>query len=94
MCTLFAGYEVRSLVVRGEDRQDIALGLHRSVECRAVSMLNRVTGSRPFLFDGGVARKPRMRHLMEEALDTGLLLPENPQMVGALGAAILGKENR
>ena len=46
------------------------------------------------LFSGGVARNPCMRRLMEEALDTGLLVPENPQMVGALGAGILGKENR
>ena len=94
MCTVFAESEVTSLVARGEERGDIALGLHSSVVRRAVSMLKRVSVNEPILFAGGVARNPCIRHLMEEALDTGLLVPENPQMVGALGAAILGKENR
>ena len=43
MCIVFAESEVTSLVARGENRQDIAMGLHRSVVRRAVSMLNRVT---------------------------------------------------
>ena len=94
MCTVFAESEVTSLVARGEEREDIALGLHSSVVRRAVSMLKRVSVNEPILFAGGVARNPCIRHLMEEALDSELLVPENPQMVGALGAAILGKENR
>ena len=94
MCTVFAESEVTSLVAKGEDRQDIALGLHRSVVRRAVSMLKRVAVNKPIVFAGGVARNPCMRNLLEEALDTDLVVPENPQMVGALGAAILGKENR
>ncbi|MFH1954965.1 MAG: acyl-CoA dehydratase activase [Pseudomonadota bacterium] len=94
MCTVFAESEVTSLVARGEDRQDIALGLHSSVVRRALSMLKRVTVKEPIVFAGGVAQNPCMRRLLEEALDTGLLVPENPQMVGALGAAILSDENR
>ncbi|NQT55571.1 MAG: 3-hydroxyacyl-ACP dehydratase [Desulfobacteraceae bacterium] len=94
MCTVFAESEVTSLVAKGEDRQNIALGLHRSVVRRALSMLKRVTVKEPILFAGGVARNPCMRRLLEEALDTELLVPENPQMVGAFGAAILGSENR
>jgi len=94
MCTVFAESEVTSLVAKGEDRQNIALGLHRSVVRRALSMLKRVTVKEPILFAGGVARNPCMRRLLEEALDTELLVPENPQMVGAVGAAILGSENR
>lgn len=94
MCTVFAESEVTSLLAKGEDRQDIALGLHRSVVRRAVSMLKRVAVNEPIIFAGGVARNPCMRRLLEEALDTDLVVPENPQMVGALGAAILGIENR
>lgn len=90
MCTVFAESEVTSLVARGEDRQDIALGLHRSVVQRALSMLKRVTVKEPILFAGGVARNPCIRLLLEETLGANILVPENPQMVGALGAAILG----
>ncbi|MCD6293474.1 MAG: 3-hydroxyacyl-ACP dehydratase [Deltaproteobacteria bacterium] len=90
MCTVFAESEVTSLVARGEDRRDIALGLHRSVVQRALSMLKRVTVKEPILFAGGVARNPCIRLLLEETLGANILVPENPQMVGALGAAILG----
>jgi (R)-2-hydroxyacyl-CoA dehydratese activating ATPase len=89
MCTVFAESEVTSLVARGEDRRDIALGLHRSVVRRALGMLKRVTVKEPILFAGGVARNPCMRHLLEEALGVPILVPENPQMVGALGAALM-----
>ncbi len=94
MCTVFAESEVTSLVARGVSRQDIAMGLHRSVVRRAVSMLKRVSVKEPLLFAGGVARNPCMRRLLEEALNTHILVPENPQMVGALGAALLSIENK
>jgi len=94
MCTVFAESEVTSLVAKGEARQDIALGLHRSVVKRAAGMMKRVSIKEPILFAGGVARNPCIRHLLEEALDRDILVPENPQMVGALGAALLSSENK
>jgi predicted CoA-substrate-specific enzyme activase len=92
MCTLFAKSEVTSLVARGESRQDIALGLHGSVVRRTMGMLKRISAKEPILFAGGVARNPCMRHLLEKALDKVILVPENPQMVGAMGAALLAEK--
>ena len=89
MCTVFAESEVTSLVARGENRREIALGLHRSVVRRAVGMLRRVSVKEPIIFAGGVARNPCMGRLLEEDLKNNILVPENPQMVGALGAALL-----
>jgi predicted CoA-substrate-specific enzyme activase len=94
MCTVFAESEVTSLVAKGENRRDIALGLHRSVARRAASMLKRVMENGPLLFAGGVARNLCMRLLVGEALDSHVLVPEDPQMVGALGAALIGSQNR
>lgn len=94
MCTVFAESEVTSLVARGESRQDIALGLHGSVLRRSVGMLKRISVKEPILFAGGVARNPCMRRLLEKALDKIILVPEDPQMVGAMGAALLaGRTN-
>jgi CoA-substrate-specific enzyme activase, putative len=92
MCAVFAESEVTSLVARGVNRRDIALGLHRSAVRRAVGMLKRVSVKKPIIFAGGVARNLCMRRLLEEALEKDILVPENPQMVGALGAAILAGE--
>ena len=92
MCTVFAESEVTSLVARGEARQDIALGLYHSVVRRATSMLKKVSVKEPVLFAGGVALNPCMHRLLEQALGKDILVPENPQMVGAFGAALLARE--
>jgi predicted CoA-substrate-specific enzyme activase len=89
MCTVFAESEVTSLLAKGEGRHDIALALHRSVVRRAVGMVKRVSTEQPIVFAGGVARNACMVRLLQESLQTRILVPENPQMVGALGAALL-----
>ena len=57
-------------------------------------MLKSVSVKEPIIFAGGVARNPCMRRLLEEALGKDILVPKNPQMVGALGAALLTGEIR
>ena len=92
MCTVFAESEVTSLVAKGESRQNIALGLHRSVVRRAVGMLKRVSCKGNLLFAGGVAKNSCMCNLLEEALEQRITVPHDPQMVGAIGAACLAGE--
>ena len=89
MCTVFAESEVTSLIARGEDRREIALGLHQSVARRVAAMVNRVAPAGDLVFSGGVARNPCMRHCLAKILGRAILLPEEPQLVGALGAALL-----
>jgi predicted CoA-substrate-specific enzyme activase len=92
MCTVFAESEVTSLLAKGEDRQDIALGLHRSVVRRAAGMLKRISEEEPIVFAGGVAKNVCMRPLLEETLGRIITVPEDPQMVGAFGAALLAQK--
>jgi (R)-2-hydroxyacyl-CoA dehydratese activating ATPase len=89
LCTVFAESEVTSLLAKGAKRQEIALGLHESVVRRAVGMMKRVSEEKPILFGGGVAKNPCIHKLLEKSLGRQIIVPENPQMVGALGAAIL-----
>jgi (R)-2-hydroxyacyl-CoA dehydratese activating ATPase len=92
LCTVFAESEVTSLLAKGAKRQEIALALHESVVRRAVGMMKRVSEEEPILFGGGVAMNPCIHRLLEKALNRKITVPENPQMVGALGAAILAAE--
>ena len=91
MCTVFAESEVTSLLAKGEDRRDIALGLHLSVVRRAAGMLKRVTVRDQVLFAGGVARNSCMHRLLEKAIEREIIVPDEPQMVGAVGAALLAE---
>ena len=92
MCTVFAESEVTSLLARGEDRKAIASGLHRSVVRRASGMLKRIEATDPILFAGGVALNPCMVRYLAEATGKEIVVPEQPQMTGALGAAIMAEE--
>ncbi|MFH1116758.1 MAG: acyl-CoA dehydratase activase [Pseudomonadota bacterium] len=92
MCTVFAESEVTSLIAKGQDRREIARGVHAGVIRRAAGMINRVSSDGDIVFTGGVARNPCMCRLLGEKLGCAVLIPENPQFVGALGAALLAAE--
>ena len=56
---------------------------------RAAGMINRVSSEGDIVFTGGVAKNPCMHELLEEKLGRKVLIPDDPQLVGALGAALL-----
>jgi predicted CoA-substrate-specific enzyme activase len=92
MCTVFAESEVTSLIAKGNNRREIARGLHDSVIRRAASMINRVSSAGDIVFTGGVAQNPCMVAFLAEKLGRRVLIPENPQFIGALGAALLAAD--
>jgi len=88
-CTVFAESEVVALVAKGVSKEDIIRGLHRSVAERVYAMITRLRAEPPFVMTGGVAKNSGVVAALEERLGASLLLPEEPQIVGALGAAII-----
>jgi predicted CoA-substrate-specific enzyme activase len=88
MCTVFAESEAIALMARGEAPTNIALGLHRAIVQRTASMLRRVAEEPPLLFAGGVAHNVCVRMLLQEDLGQDVIVPPNPDLVGALGAAL------
>jgi len=91
-CTVFAESEVVGLLSRGACREDIARALHASVVAKIVSMWKRVSdgGARTVLTGGG-ALNPGLAHALRHALGCEVLTPEQPQIVGAVGAALLAE---
>ncbi len=92
MCTVFAESEVTSLIAKGENRQQIARGLHASVIRRIAGMVSRVSSDGDIAFTGGVAKNPCMHKLLEQKLGRRICIADDPQRVGAMGAALLAKE--
>lgn len=93
MCTVFAESEVTSLIARGESRHEIAKGLHESVVRRATAMIKRVMGEGEIVFTGGVARNPCIVELLEEKIGRKISVPDDPQAMGALGAALITRSS-
>lgn len=94
MCAVFAESEVIGLMTRGIRREDIALAVHEAIASRVAGMLVRVTIQPPIVFAGGAARNRCLVRLIEEKISSGIFVPEQPQMVGALGAALLAAATR
>jgi predicted CoA-substrate-specific enzyme activase len=94
MCTVFAESEATALMARGEKPANIAMGLHLAVAKRSAAMMRRVSREDPVAFTGGVARNPCLMDLLRRELAMEVLVPANPQLVGALGAALLLRERK
>jgi predicted CoA-substrate-specific enzyme activase len=93
MCTVFAESEATSLMARGESPANIAMGLQLAIVQRTLAMLRRVGEEPPLLFAGGVAHNVCVRALLEESLGQDVIVPANPDLVGALGAALYGRNH-
>jgi predicted CoA-substrate-specific enzyme activase len=87
-CVVFAETEVIGLLASGVKREDIVAGIQRAIAERVASMAGRSLED-PIVFTGGVALVPGMRQAMESALGHPVQIAPDPQITGALGAAIL-----
>ena len=89
LCTVFAESEVVSLIARGEQPAAIALALHDAIATRISTMVRRVGIKERVVFAGGAALNQCLNRLVGEKLNIELTVPREPQIVGAIGAAIL-----
>jgi activator of 2-hydroxyglutaryl-CoA dehydratase len=60
---------------------------------RTLSLLKRVSTTPEIVFAGGVARNPCLKYLLDETLAARIKVPNDPQMVGAYGAAMIAGES-
>lgn len=91
MCTVFAESEVISLLAQGITLEDISAGIHLSVAKRIKAMAERIGIEKEVIFTGGVAKSLAMKKTLENSLGIKLIVPEEPQIIGALGAAIVAE---
>ncbi|OGW83289.1 MAG: 2-hydroxyglutaryl-CoA dehydratase [Omnitrophica bacterium RIFCSPLOWO2_01_FULL_45_10] len=88
-CTVFAESEVVSLVAEGRDKIDIIRGIHEAIAERAVTLLNKIKMIEPVAMTGGVAKNKGVVVALENRLKLKISVPDEPQIVGALGAALI-----
>jgi predicted CoA-substrate-specific enzyme activase len=91
-CTVFARQEVISRISEGIPLADIMAGLHDAIASRVVGMVKRLKIEPDVVFTGGVAKNVGVVKALKENLGCEVLVPEEPLLSGAIGAALLGKE--
>ncbi|HUU64531.1 MAG TPA: 2-hydroxyglutaryl-CoA dehydratase, partial [Dehalococcoidales bacterium] len=67
--------------------------IYFSVVSRIVSLCKRVSIEKDVAVVGGVALNRGLVKILEEELGFGVLVPDAPQIVAALGAAVIAREN-
>ncbi|MFH1176261.1 MAG: acyl-CoA dehydratase activase, partial [Acidobacteriota bacterium] len=95
MCTVFCETEVVSLVAEGAEVPEIARGLHRAIASRTHSLVKRVAPRLDGLrvaMSGGVARNAGVVRCLAEALRCPIEVPPEPDIIGALGAALIARQ--
>jgi len=91
-CTVFAKSEVTSLIRLGRDKRDILAGLHTAVSTRVYTLLRRIGIEEDFAITGGIGKNIGVVRKVEELVGLKALVPEEPQIVGALGAALFAQD--
>ena len=92
MCSVFAESEVISLIADNKEKADIAHGVHKSIASRAVSLMRRVGLEEGLMMTGGVAKNQGAVKEIEKKAGHRIIICENPEIVGAVGAALFGIE--
>ncbi|WP_238917643.1 acyl-CoA dehydratase activase [Clostridium sp. YIM B02555] len=93
MCSVFAESEVISLIAQNKEKADIIHALNQSISSRTNALLGRVGKESGFMMTGGVAQNIGVVKAIEEKVGEKLFISDEPEIVGALGAAIFGLED-
>jgi (R)-2-hydroxyacyl-CoA dehydratese activating ATPase len=92
ICTIWAQQEVASRLAEGVPLPDLIAGVHRSLADRVARMVKRLKLQKEVILTGGGGKNKGLVKALSEQLDCEILVPPEPLITGALGAALLGRE--
>ncbi len=91
-CTVFAEQEVISQLANGESVEDLIAGIHEAIATRIFGMVNRLKVERDLAVTGGGAKNIGLIKALERKFNSSFLIPPDPLITGALGAALIGRD--
>ncbi len=92
-CSVFAESEVVTLINEGVELADIIAGINNAVANRLFSMVRRVGLVRELALTGGCSKNEGLAKALEKKLGIAVtMLPQDPQIAGAVGAALIAGE--
>jgi activator of 2-hydroxyglutaryl-CoA dehydratase len=92
-CSVMAEIKIKYLVMEGIDDVDIAAGITRNVAKNIMRLLNRFDIKQDIAITGGIAKNIGVVKQLEEMLDMEFVeLPADPQLIGAIGAAVFAAD--
>lgn len=92
LCTVFAESEVISHLAAGVSQANVAAGAIHSIATRIVGMAGRVGVEPQVVMTGGGALNGALVDALSQSLHQSVQVLGNPQVMGALGAAVFARE--
>ncbi|OPY01976.1 MAG: R-phenyllactate dehydratase activator [Syntrophorhabdus sp. PtaB.Bin047] len=91
-CTVFAEQEIISRLAGGEPIANLMAGIHDAVATRVYSLVKKLNVEPDIAVTGGGAKNIGLVRALESKFGQKLLVPPEPLITGALGAALMGKD--
>ena len=91
-CAVFAESEVVSLLHAKTPKEDIARAVHDAIASRIVSLARKVGFEPEVVLIGGVAHNIGFVDSLQRALECEVIVPDDPDYIGAYGAALAAAE--
>jgi activator of 2-hydroxyglutaryl-CoA dehydratase len=92
ICTIWAQQEIAASLAKGIPLSDLLAGVHKSLADRIIRMVNRLRVEEMVVVTGGGGKNKGLLKALYEQLGHKILVPDEPLITGALGAALLGRE--
>jgi predicted CoA-substrate-specific enzyme activase len=92
MCTVFAEQEVISQLANGESVANLVAGIHQAIAARVFGLVGKLKIKPDVAITGGGAKNIGLVKALEAKFGCPVLVPAEPLITGALGAALVGKE--
>ena len=92
ICVIFAKSEALTMLKEGSRKEDIVAGIHDAVATVGFDLLKRISIMEELAITGGVAKNPGVVTKIEEKTGLKARLAPDPQLIGALGAAVFAQD--
>jgi predicted CoA-substrate-specific enzyme activase len=92
MCTVFAEQEVISQLAGGETVPNLIAGIHQAIAGRIFALVSKLKIKPDVAITGGGAKNAGLVRALEAKFGCPVLVPREPLITGALGAALIGRE--
>ena len=92
MCTVFAEQEVISQLAAGESVPNLVAGIHQAIAGRIFALVSKLKIKPDVAITGGGAKNIGLVKALESRFGCSVLVPREPLLTGALGAALIGQE--
>ena len=92
ICTVFAEQEIVARLAEGVPLSDLVAGIYESLADRILKIVNRLSIEKDVVITGGGAKNRNLVKILSDKLGCDILVPPEPLVTGAIGAALLGKD--